>query len=80
MVRACARVLLNFAAALVISASFNYAILYVYDRGAHGNPEGYGEVIALEFVSRNLVCTVDSISRSAANVLQSLSAIGPSLF
>ncbi|CUE61964.1 transmembrane protein, putative [Bodo saltans] len=79
-VRALSRVLVNFITAVALSMSFNLAILYIYHKGEAGNPTGYFDVIGVEFTSRDLVCTLNSLGNGLANILQSLSAVGPALF
>ena len=75
LARGGARVLVNFTTSVALSLTFNLAILWIYHRGEGGAPTGWWDAVLDEYRSRNVVCTLDSVGESVANVLQSLASI-----
>jgi hypothetical protein len=73
--RGSARVLVNFTTSICLSVSFNLAILFIYHQGEGGARRGWAAALEDEVASRSIVCTLDSLDTSVANLLQSLATV-----
>ena len=75
--RAVSRLVLNFVVSVVLSISFNVALLRLYHHGENGYTCTWLDCITLELDSRSLACTLNSLTASAVNFLQTMSSFFP---